>query len=129
MILETRGDTIHLSGYILGNMWPLIEDALGMILPRYPNGITIECRAVRSISDEGLETFVDALEIGGVSGAPLVIANLSRRAREILESRVPRHGHCQLGPPLGPPTGLDVSEPPAWWDRLFSCRSMEPPGA
>lgn len=83
MIIEARGDTITLRGEIDRNVWPAIQAAAALLLESNPTGIIIDCSGVTGITQEGAETFADAISYITSHDARIIVAELSPELLEI----------------------------------------------
>lgn len=82
MIVEVRGDVVHLEGHLESNLWPAIQAAVNLSLKRHPSGIVVDCSQLLSCTDEGLVTFIHAMDYIHAFGARVIICNVPD---EILE--------------------------------------------
>ena len=127
MMLEVRSNVIYLSGRIHANLWYVVEDMLRMILPMYPRGVTVDCSRIQCVDDAGLGTLVEGLQAIETSRLPVSLANLAPRTRDDVEYQTPATLHRHLVPGGGLLRESMMSEPPAWWERLFEHHGAEPP--
>lgn len=82
MIVEVRGDVVWLEGHLESNLWPAIKAAVNLSLKRHPKGIILDCSRLLSCSDEGVITFVHAMDYIHSCGARILICDVPS---EILE--------------------------------------------
>lgn len=76
MIVEVRGDVVHLEGHLESNLWPAIKAAVNLSLKRHPRGIVVDCERLLSCTDDGVITFVHAMDYIHSCGARVLICNV-----------------------------------------------------
>lgn len=76
MIIETKGDTVRLSGSLHKNQWITIRAAANLLLHNHPQGIIIDCENIESISEDGAKTFLEAMRDIETAKSRIVVANL-----------------------------------------------------
>lgn len=74
MIVEVRGDVVWLEGHLESNLWPAIKAAVNLSLKRHPKGIILDCSRLLSCSDDGVITFVHAMDYIHSVGARVLIS-------------------------------------------------------
>jgi anti-anti-sigma regulatory factor len=62
MIIEARGDVVHLQGTLDKNLWPTIQAAANLLLRQNVQGIIIDGEGLNDCSPEGAKTFRDAMD-------------------------------------------------------------------
>ncbi len=73
MIVESYEDVIVLSGAIRQNLWETIHTAISLTLRRHPSGVIIDCEGITEMTNEGAETFHDAIDFVGEHGKARII--------------------------------------------------------
>lgn len=86
MIIETRGDVVHLSGSLNKNLWLTIRAAAGMLLNQYPGGIIVDCSELISISEDGAKTFLTAIEDIEANNTRIIVVNLPPNVLKVVKS-------------------------------------------
>lgn len=87
MIVESYEDVIVLTGALRSNFWETIHTAISLTLKRHPTGVIIDCSGITEITEEGAETFHDAIEyVGEHQRARIVVAAVPRHVLEVLRS-------------------------------------------
>jgi anti-anti-sigma regulatory factor/nucleotide-binding universal stress UspA family protein len=76
MIIEARGDVVTLRGNLTRNQWLNIKAAANHLLREHPHGIIIDCGHVESVTEEGIDTFVDARRDIEARGARIMLADV-----------------------------------------------------
>jgi len=62
MIVESYEDVIVLSGALRSNYWETLHTAVSLTLKRHPTGVIIDCSGITEATEEGVETFHDAID-------------------------------------------------------------------
>ena len=83
MIIDARNDTITLSGTIDKNIWAAIQAAAAILLKENNFGIIINCENIKSISEDGMNTFADAFEYITRKNARIIFASPSKEIIEL----------------------------------------------
>ncbi len=86
MIVYTKDDTVRLSGALVRNQWPTIKAAAMVLLKQHPEGILIDGGELKSVTEEGSRTFLDAVKDIESAGARIVVCNLPASVRQVLAS-------------------------------------------
>jgi len=118
MIIETRQNRVCLSGAARGNQWPTIKAALRMLLRDYPKGIALDCSAIRSVSEDGMITFQQALREIDAGRARIQIIGLPGEVRARLEA----DGEGELLARVSAEEERSISRviySEEWWRRLW----------
>lgn len=95
MIVEAREDTVRLYGDITQNQWLNIKAAANLLLRDHADGIIVDCKRVRTVTQEGAQTFLDAIQHIERHNARIILADLpaglEATLREVpgLRSRLP----------------------------------------
>lgn len=76
MIVEVRGDVVWLEGHLESNLWPAIKAAVNLSLKRHPKGIILDCSRLLSCTDDGVITFVHAMDYIHSCGARVLICDV-----------------------------------------------------
>lgn len=88
MIVYTHDDIILISGALIKNQWPTIKAAANLLLQEFPEGIIIDCAELARVSDEGAQTFLDAMHDIQSARARIIVCNLPESVTTEL-SKVP----------------------------------------
>lgn len=87
MIVESYEDVIVLTGALRSNFWETIHTAISLTLKRHPTGVVIDCSGITEITEEGAETFHDAIEyVGEHVRARIVVAAVPPHVLDVLRS-------------------------------------------
>lgn len=88
MIVESYEDVIILSGALRSNFWDTIHTAISLTLKRHPSGVIIDFSGITEATEEGLDTFVDAMHFINSHDARIIVAAVPEPVMQILR-RVP----------------------------------------
>jgi hypothetical protein len=87
LIVESYDDVIVLTGALRSNFWETIHTAISLTLRRHPTGVIIDCSGITEITEEGAETFHDAIEfVTEHERARIVVAAVPGHVLEVLRS-------------------------------------------
>lgn len=87
MIVESYGDVIVLTGALRSNFWETIHTAISLTLKRHPTGVIIDCSGITEISEDGAETFHDAIEyVTEQERSRIVVAAVPQHVLDVLRS-------------------------------------------
>jgi anti-anti-sigma regulatory factor len=95
VIVEAREDTVRLYGDITENQWLNIKAAANLLLRDHADGIIVDCKRVRNVTQDGAQTFLDAVQHIERHNARIILADLpaglEATLREVpgLRSRLP----------------------------------------
>ncbi|MCW5936957.1 MAG: hypothetical protein KIT11_06600 [Fimbriimonadaceae bacterium] len=85
MIVESYEDVIRLSGPLRSNFWETIHTAISLTLKRHPTGVIIDCSDITEVTQEGAETFIDAIEfVNKFEDARIIVAAVPEHVMEVL---------------------------------------------
>ena len=119
MIIETARERICLSGALRVNQWPAIRTVVYFLLATHPDGVVIDCAALRNVSPAGERTFVDAVDEIEEVALPVMIAHLPGA----LESELTRATGGRLRQHITASfEAIRIQQAitsPEWWDRLW----------
>lgn len=76
MIVYTKDDVIYLCGNLVKNQWLTIRAAAHLLLQEYVEGIIIDCGELEKVSDNGAQTFLDAVRDIQAAHARIFVCNL-----------------------------------------------------
>ncbi len=76
MIIETKEDTLTLSGAFSENHWPTLEGAVRYLLRNHPKGIVVDCTQMTTVEEGGIRTFLEVLREAGKQGWRVVFVHL-----------------------------------------------------
>ena len=87
MIVESYEDVIVLTGALRSNFWETIHTAISLTLKRHPTGVIIDCSGITEITEDGAETFHDAIDyVNEHDRARIVVAAVPPHVLEVLRS-------------------------------------------
>src|SRR5438270_859606 len=86
MIIEARGDVVTLRGNLTRNQWLNIKAAANHLLREHPHGIIIDCGHIESVTEEGIDTFIDARRDIEAQGARIMLASVPTYVLEAMRS-------------------------------------------
>jgi hypothetical protein len=87
VIVESYEDVIVLTGALRSNFWETIHTAISLTLKRHPTGVVIDCSGITEITEEGAETFHDAIEyVSEHDRARIVVAAVPPAVLDVLRS-------------------------------------------
>lgn len=87
MIVESYEDVIVLSGALRSNFWETIHTAISLTLKRHPTGVIIDCSGITEMTQDGGETFHDAIDfVKEHERARIVVAAVPPEVLEVLRS-------------------------------------------
>ena len=86
MIIETRGDVVHLSGSLHKNQWMSIRAAANLLLHDHPQGIIVDCAGLENISEDGARTFLEAMRDIESARARIIVASLPQNVLTVIKT-------------------------------------------
>ena len=86
MIIETRGDVVALSGSLHKNQWMSIRAAANLLLHDYPQGIIVDCSGLEDISEDGANTFLEAIRDIESAHARIIVASLPQNVLTVIKT-------------------------------------------
>ena len=87
MIVESYEDVIVLSGALRSNFWETIHTAISLTLKRHPTGVIIDCSGITEMTQDGGETFHDAIDfVNEHERARIVVAAVPPEILDVLRS-------------------------------------------
>lgn len=85
MIVESYEDVIVLTGALRSNFWETIHTAISLTLKRHPTGVIIDCSGITEMTEEGAETFHDAIDyVTEHDRARIVVAAAPQHVLDVL---------------------------------------------
>lgn len=76
MIVEAREDTVRLYGDLRENQWLTIKAVTNLLLRKHPAGIIIDCTHLGHVTEDGADTFLQAIQYIEAADARIVMAEL-----------------------------------------------------
>ncbi len=100
MIVESYEDVIALSGDLKSNFWETIHTAISLTLVRHPEGVIIDCSEITECTEEGANTFLDALDFIEEQDARVILVDVPQNIYNVLKSLPETRSQLPISPTI-----------------------------